>query len=185
MEHQKLLRQMQYQPQPVTALPTAGNFDGQRLTKNKIDYAWDTATTQWLSTQVFHLTFSSRDQPEPFAAGAHTFDLTLAGHAYGTGVQLLDATCGFFAVTVAQTAANYYTLGCVSISTAGAVGAVTLTGTTNTQGFPIGAWRPMEVGFNTGILANDKFQLAFQLTIGLGAPGTFYFSGSLDYRLIG
>jgi hypothetical protein len=79
---------------------------------------------------------------------------------------------------------NFYTLTAVNISTAGAVTAQALTGTTNTQAFPISQWRPMEIGFSSPQLASTIFQMAFNMTP-TGAPGTYFFSGALNYRLIG
>jgi hypothetical protein len=185
IEHQRLLRQGQYQPQPVAALPGAGNFDGQRLTLNSIDYYWNATLLKWLSTQIFTAVYGARSAGggDLYAQAAQTFDIALWGYNRGNGVYLVDSLREVFFNAAQSVASHYDTTATVQAGGTPTIAAGTFMPST---AIASGSWKPMLDTLGIVVPATSQLlQVTMTPAGATGTPGTFFMVGTIGYQLIG
>lgn len=169
----------------VPSLPPAAGLTGFRRfrTSDKREYISDGA--HWISTQSITLSFGTRGTA-PYPAATTNFDLAILFWNLGGvsgGILLEELDLSFFPATVAQSNTNYYTINLITLSNVGAATTLLLGGTTDTKLLTtLGSWRPIQPVVPGSLLTSIP-NMSLQL-VPTAAPGTFFLTGSLAYRIV-
>lgn len=162
-----------------TSFPVSPS-DGDKFyrTDRNIEYFYDLANTQWLSTQLFERHFSMQDAVNPYTGATSVLrGVNPWQGRYALWVETFD----FTSLATSTTASNYYT-GQLIYTPDGTASNITVGGTASSQGNTQNTFTSNRVDVNAEIPATAS---AIQARFTETGSATEYLGASMTYRLVG
>jgi hypothetical protein len=165
----------------------APKIEVKRTDRNDTVYFWDSASSQWLSTQDFTLQLLPRGTQPFTAAGGTTanifnFDCSIPGFndSDWNGIYVNRFSIIFFSGT-AQSVANFYA---VRLYALGGAGTVTLANNNTQNATVANTWTPRGITVTPLAMATTigGLEMAIDQT---GTPGNFFMYASVGFKKIG